>query len=84
MIENNTTYPLVELCFLDKRENAIKLTGRLYTKGVQDSLSYTINGKEKTATLRGFTEINDTCRYIFEIYLDRSAISERASVPAHS
>lgn len=70
----------VEISFLDKRNNFLKLTCRLFSSKEENCFSYCINGETHTTHLFGKTKINDTYRYIFYIYLEKSLLNEKLTV----
>ena len=77
---NLGTYTGVELCFLDKRDNKLRITARLSTPSIEKEIAYYINDVKKTVELGGYEQINDTYRYIFELYIDVAELSERIKI----
>ena len=77
---NLGTYTGVELCFLDKRDNKLRITARLSTPSIEKEIAYYINDVKKTVELGGYEQINDTYRYIFELYIDVAELSQRIKI----
>lgn len=70
----------IELSFLDLRNGGLRLTARLLTPSPVNEVLYSINGEEKTLPLDKGVRINDTYCHIFEIFIDKSLLSQRTTL----
>lgn len=70
----------IELCFLDRRKEKIKITSCLYSPKEEKELYYKINKEERKIALGKYTKINDTYRYIFSFDFDLSLLDGKVEI----
>ena len=73
-------YTGIELCFLDQRKSALRLTARLCIPSPEKEITYYINDEKITLELGKHEQIGGTYRYIFEIFIDISRLSEQMKI----